>query len=74
MKRARVVHNGIVHSAMDRDGQLLLEDGSRVWPDQVTWLPPLWSMALFSSSVSGPPHSSTAMSCCRKPSFCRMTV
>lgn len=41
MKRARVVHNGIVHSATDRDGQLLLEDGSRVWPDQVTWLPPL---------------------------------
>lgn len=41
MKRARVVHNGIVHSAADRDGQLLLEDGTRVWPDQVTWLPPL---------------------------------
>ncbi|MEJ5992102.1 fumarylacetoacetate hydrolase family protein [Ramlibacter sp. PS3R-8] len=41
MKRARVVHNGIVHSATDRDGQLLLEDGTRVWPDQVTWLPPL---------------------------------
>jgi 5-oxopent-3-ene-1,2,5-tricarboxylate decarboxylase / 2-hydroxyhepta-2,4-diene-1,7-dioate isomerase len=41
MKRARVVHNGIVHSATERDGQLLLEDGTRVWPDQVTWLPPL---------------------------------
>ena len=41
MKRARVVHHGIVHSAQDRDGQLLLEDGTRVWPDQVTWLPPL---------------------------------
>jgi 5-oxopent-3-ene-1,2,5-tricarboxylate decarboxylase/2-hydroxyhepta-2,4-diene-1,7-dioate isomerase len=41
MKRARVIHNGIVHSATDADGQLLLEDGTRVWPDQVTWLPPL---------------------------------
>ncbi len=41
MKRARVIHNGIVHSATDADGQLLLEDGTRAWPDQVTWLPPL---------------------------------
>jgi 5-oxopent-3-ene-1,2,5-tricarboxylate decarboxylase/2-hydroxyhepta-2,4-diene-1,7-dioate isomerase len=41
MKRARVIHNGIVHSATEVDGQLLLEDGARVWPDQVTWLPPL---------------------------------
>jgi 5-oxopent-3-ene-1,2,5-tricarboxylate decarboxylase/2-hydroxyhepta-2,4-diene-1,7-dioate isomerase len=41
MKRARVIHNGVTHSATERDGQLLLEDGQRVWPDQVTWLPPL---------------------------------
>jgi 5-oxopent-3-ene-1,2,5-tricarboxylate decarboxylase / 2-hydroxyhepta-2,4-diene-1,7-dioate isomerase len=31
----------VVHNATERDGQLLLEDGQRVWPDQVTWLPPL---------------------------------
>jgi len=41
MKRARVIHQGVVHNATERDGQLLLEDGTRVWQDQVTWLPPL---------------------------------
>ena len=41
MKRARVIHQGVLHNATERDGQLLLEDGQRVWPDQVTWLPPL---------------------------------
>jgi 5-oxopent-3-ene-1,2,5-tricarboxylate decarboxylase / 2-hydroxyhepta-2,4-diene-1,7-dioate isomerase len=41
MKHARVTHNGITHNATEVDGQLLLEDGTRVWQDQVTWLPPL---------------------------------
>jgi 5-oxopent-3-ene-1,2,5-tricarboxylate decarboxylase/2-hydroxyhepta-2,4-diene-1,7-dioate isomerase len=41
MKRARVVVEGMVHSATERDGQVVLEDGRRLWPDQVTWLPPL---------------------------------
>jgi 5-oxopent-3-ene-1,2,5-tricarboxylate decarboxylase / 2-hydroxyhepta-2,4-diene-1,7-dioate isomerase len=41
MKHARVNHNGITHNATEVDGQLLLEDGTRVWQDQVTWLPPL---------------------------------
>jgi len=41
MKRARVMHQGVLHNAIERDGQLLLEDGQRVWQDQVTWLPPL---------------------------------
>jgi 5-oxopent-3-ene-1,2,5-tricarboxylate decarboxylase/2-hydroxyhepta-2,4-diene-1,7-dioate isomerase len=41
MKRARVLHQGVLHNATERDGQLLLEDGQRVWQDQVTWLPPL---------------------------------
>jgi 5-oxopent-3-ene-1,2,5-tricarboxylate decarboxylase/2-hydroxyhepta-2,4-diene-1,7-dioate isomerase len=41
MKRARVMHQGVLHNATERDGQLLLEDGQRVWQDQVSWLPPL---------------------------------
>jgi 5-oxopent-3-ene-1,2,5-tricarboxylate decarboxylase / 2-hydroxyhepta-2,4-diene-1,7-dioate isomerase len=40
MKHARVTHNGITHNATEVDGQLLLEDGTRVWQDQVTCLPP----------------------------------
>jgi hypothetical protein len=31
MKRARVIHQGVLHNATERDGQLLLEDGQRVW-------------------------------------------
>jgi 5-oxopent-3-ene-1,2,5-tricarboxylate decarboxylase/2-hydroxyhepta-2,4-diene-1,7-dioate isomerase len=41
MKRARVLVNGIVHNATERDAQVVLEDGRRLWQDQVTWLPPL---------------------------------
>ncbi|MES2383982.1 MAG: fumarylacetoacetate hydrolase family protein [Pseudomonadota bacterium] len=41
MKHARVVHGGAVHSATDRDGQLLLDHGILVAEDAVTWLPPL---------------------------------
>jgi 5-oxopent-3-ene-1,2,5-tricarboxylate decarboxylase/2-hydroxyhepta-2,4-diene-1,7-dioate isomerase len=41
MKHARVMLNGVVYSATERDGQVVLDDGSRYWPDQVTWLPPL---------------------------------
>ncbi|MDP2034157.1 MAG: fumarylacetoacetate hydrolase family protein [Polaromonas sp.] len=41
MKHARVIHDGAVHSATDRDGQLLLDNGILVAEDAVTWLPPL---------------------------------
>lgn len=41
MKQARVMVNGIVHSATESDGQVVLDDGRRLWQDQVTWLPPL---------------------------------
>ena len=41
MKRARVIVDGMVHNASERDGQVVLEDGRRLWQDQVTWLPPL---------------------------------
>jgi 5-oxopent-3-ene-1,2,5-tricarboxylate decarboxylase / 2-hydroxyhepta-2,4-diene-1,7-dioate isomerase len=41
MKHARVIHHGVVHDATERDGQLLLTDGTVVAPEAVTWLPPL---------------------------------
>ncbi len=41
MKHARVVHRGRVHSATERDGQLLLDSGQLVAEDAVIWLPPL---------------------------------
>jgi 5-oxopent-3-ene-1,2,5-tricarboxylate decarboxylase / 2-hydroxyhepta-2,4-diene-1,7-dioate isomerase len=41
MKRARVIVEGMLHNATEADGQVVLEDGRRLWPDQVTWLPPL---------------------------------
>lgn len=41
MKHARVMHQGVICDATERDGQLLLADGRRVAFDAVTWLPPL---------------------------------
>lgn len=41
MKHARVIHDGAVQRAVERDGQLLLADGQRVPFDAVSWLPPL---------------------------------
>lgn len=41
MKHACVVHQGQVHSATERGGQLLLANGQLVAEDAVTWLPPL---------------------------------
>ncbi|AEG91245.1 fumarylacetoacetate hydrolase family protein [Ramlibacter tataouinensis] len=41
MKQARVVHEGRVQPAVERDGRLLLADGRSVGFDAVTWLPPV---------------------------------
>jgi 5-oxopent-3-ene-1,2,5-tricarboxylate decarboxylase/2-hydroxyhepta-2,4-diene-1,7-dioate isomerase len=41
MKHARVAYAGAIHSAVERDGQLLLADGRLVPQDAVVWLPPL---------------------------------
>jgi 5-oxopent-3-ene-1,2,5-tricarboxylate decarboxylase / 2-hydroxyhepta-2,4-diene-1,7-dioate isomerase len=41
MKSARIVYQGVTHSAAERDGQLLLDDGRLVAFDAVSWLPPL---------------------------------
>ena len=41
MKHARVVYQGVVHGATEKDGwRLLLDDGQVVSPDAVSWLPP----------------------------------
>jgi 5-oxopent-3-ene-1,2,5-tricarboxylate decarboxylase/2-hydroxyhepta-2,4-diene-1,7-dioate isomerase len=39
-----MVH-GMVYNATERDGQVVLEDGRRLWQDQVSWLPPLATLA-----------------------------
>ena len=41
MKHARVAYAGAVHEAVERDGQLLLQDGRLVSQDAVVWFPPL---------------------------------
>jgi 5-oxopent-3-ene-1,2,5-tricarboxylate decarboxylase/2-hydroxyhepta-2,4-diene-1,7-dioate isomerase len=41
MKQARVVYQGVAQYASERDGQLLLDDGSLAAFDAVSWLPPL---------------------------------
>ena len=41
MKRARIVHQGGTHEAVERGGALLLADGRSLSFDEVSWLPPL---------------------------------
>ncbi len=41
MKHAYVIHEGGVHHARESEGMLLLDDGQRVAPHAVRWLPPL---------------------------------
>ena len=41
MKRARILHNGMVRDATESGGLLVLEDGTSVHQDQAVWLPPL---------------------------------
>ena len=41
MKHARVIYQGQVCEATEREGQLLLADGRLLAPEAVTWLPPL---------------------------------
>jgi len=45
MKHARVMFEGRVWDATERDGQLLLADGRLLAPEAVTWLPPLAPVA-----------------------------
>jgi 5-oxopent-3-ene-1,2,5-tricarboxylate decarboxylase/2-hydroxyhepta-2,4-diene-1,7-dioate isomerase len=45
MKHARVMFEGHVWDATERDGQLLLADGRLLAPEAVTWLPPLAPVA-----------------------------
>ncbi len=41
MKHARIAFAGALHNAVERHGQLLLQDGRLVAQDAVVWLPPL---------------------------------
>ena len=41
MKRARVMFEGQLHAATERDGGVLLDDGRLLTEEQVTWLPPV---------------------------------
>ena len=41
MKHARVAYAGAIHDAVERDGQLLLQDGRLVSQHAAVWLPPL---------------------------------
>jgi len=41
LKHARIFHEGVAQHAVERDGQLLLDNGRLVPFDAVNWLPPL---------------------------------
>ena len=41
MKRARVMYQGRLHVAAEKEGRVLLDDGRLLAEDEVTWLPPV---------------------------------
>ena len=61
MKRARVVYDGAIHDATERNGQLLLGDGRLISPDAVVWLPPLdpvpWPRTILALGLNYADHA-----------------
>ena len=45
MKHARIAYAGAIHNAVERDGQLLLDDGRVVNQNEAVWLAPLQPVA-----------------------------
>nr|WP_295829468.1 fumarylacetoacetate hydrolase family protein [uncultured Azospirillum sp.] len=57
MKRARILLDGTVHSAVDEQGQLRLSDGRLVDPEAVTWLPPVEPRTIFALGLNYADHA-----------------
>ncbi len=57
MKRARVVYDGAVHSAVEDQGLVRLADGRRVHEHQVSWLPPVEPHTVFALGLNYADHA-----------------
>ncbi|MCD7036054.1 fumarylacetoacetate hydrolase family protein [Metabacillus sp. GX 13764] len=57
MKTARVQYNGKVIAAAEKNGLLLLEDGSAVKEDEVIWLPPVEPGTVFALGLNYADHA-----------------
>lgn len=57
MKRARVAYNGAIHSAVEEDSRLRLEDGRLVTENEVVWLPPVEPRTVFALGLNYADHA-----------------
>lgn len=57
MKRARIVYDGAVHSAVEEGGRLRLADGRLLAEDEVVWLPPLVPRTVFALGLNYADHA-----------------
>lgn len=57
MKRARVSYSGAIHSAVEENGRLRLEDGRLVDENEVVWLPPVEPRTVFALGLNYADHA-----------------
>ncbi|MFY4776684.1 fumarylacetoacetate hydrolase family protein [Metabacillus sp. RGM 3146] len=57
MKYARIVYNGSVHEAMEKNGRLQLEEGLIVSEEDVTFLPPVEPGTVFALGLNYADHA-----------------
>ena len=57
MKRARVAYDGAVHEAVEKRGNLRLEDGRELQETQVVWLPPVEPGTIFALGLNYADHA-----------------
>lgn len=57
MKHARIAYGGAIHSAVEENGMLRLEDGRLVGEDSVVWLPPVVPGTIFALGLNYADHA-----------------
>ncbi|MGC4377706.1 fumarylacetoacetate hydrolase family protein [Fictibacillus sp. Mic-4] len=57
MRRARVAYSGAIHEAIERNGQIQLNDGRIVSEKEVVWLPPVEPRTVFALGLNYADHA-----------------
>ncbi|PAV28885.1 2-hydroxyhepta-2,4-diene-1,7-dioate isomerase [Virgibacillus profundi] len=57
MKHARVVYNGSIHHAIEKKGNMQLNDGQIVKENEVIWLPPVGPRTVFTLGLNYVDHA-----------------
>ncbi|WP_144510147.1 fumarylacetoacetate hydrolase family protein [Bacillus sp. FJAT-22090] len=57
MKKARIAYGGSIHEVIEREGELLLDDGRIVEEQNVIWLPPIEPRTVFALGLNYADHA-----------------